>query len=111
MCSFLDLGGAGLHLSGRVKNCTISLNEFSRIGDSAVLSAGRVSLKSAEDGSFDSVPSGNIFTRNHIHRIGMYAALRRDNIHLSPEKYSRAVCVTVGTRKATTCELRSFVFA
>ena len=70
--TFSDLGGNALFLGGYVRHCNVSLNEFVRIGDSAVLSVGTVSRDSATDGSWQTSPSDNLFKNNHIHRYGMY---------------------------------------
>ena len=70
--TFADLGGNGLFLSGYVAQSTVSQNEFVRLGDSAVYSVGSLSNTSHQDGSFPTTPSQNLFTHNHVHRIGMY---------------------------------------
>jgi len=68
-CRFLRTGGNALFLSGHVKDTRIARNEFSWIGDSAVLTVGRLEL--ADGFTVDTFPEDTIIERNHFREIGI----------------------------------------
>eukprot|EP01043_Picozoa_sp_COSAG02_P038060 COSAG02_NODE_2906_length_7773_cov_96.056555_2_plen_115_part_00 len=67
-CVFEDLGGNALMLAGYVQDSNISDNEFSRIGDSAIVAYGRADGIDLTGGNY---PQDNLIEQNHIHTIGI----------------------------------------
>ncbi|XP_065196933.1 uncharacterized protein LOC135828411 isoform X1 [Sycon ciliatum] len=68
-CTFDAVGGNAIFLSEYVRNCTVSHNEITLTGDSAVVAVGRAGMM---DGMQPSYPARNLISNNHIHDFGMY---------------------------------------
>ena len=68
-CTFTRLDGNAIVLNGYNRNTTIDANEFVWLGESAVVSWGKVNGSDARAGS---QPWGTRLTRNLCHEIGAY---------------------------------------
>jgi hypothetical protein len=68
-CTFNQTGGNGLFLSNHVENATISANEFTLTGDSAIAALGSTT---SLDGTAPTYPNKNTISNNHIHDTGLY---------------------------------------
>lgn len=69
-CRFLRTGGNAIFLSGHAKHTVIQENEFAWIGDSAVLTVGRLLM--ADGFTVDTYPENTYIARNHFHEIGIH---------------------------------------
>lgn len=67
--TFTAVGGNAIFLSAYVRNCTVSFNEITLTGDSAIASVGRSGMI---DGMQPAYPAANVISNNHIHDFGMY---------------------------------------
>ena len=69
-CRFLRTGGNALFLSGHAKRSRLARNEFAWIGDSAVVTVGRISM--ADGFTVDTFPEDTVIESNHFHEIGIH---------------------------------------
>eukprot|EP00536_Pseudo-nitzschia_multiseries_P009505 jgi/Psemu1/23367/gm1.23367_g len=69
-CRFLRTGGNALFLSGYAKASRVARNEFTWIGDSAVVTVGRISM--ADGFTVDTFPEDTVIESNHFHEIGIH---------------------------------------
>ncbi len=67
--SFYGIGGNAMLLDGSNDGATISGNSFRFVGDSAIVSLGRVD---GMDGTAQDVPRGTIVSKNMASEIGLY---------------------------------------
>ena len=73
-CSFVNLGGNGLFLSGHVTHSSVAGCEFRRIGDSAISMVGdshaiNVENRGDATASYSLFPELNVLELNHIHEV------------------------------------------
>ena len=67
--TFIAVGGNAIFLSDFVRNCSVTFNEITLSGDSAVVAVGRSGMI---DGMQPTYPASNTISNNHIHDFGMY---------------------------------------
>ena len=68
-CSFNQTGGNALVFSGSVVDSRVVGNEFTRLGDSAIVLLGAASI---DDGTAQTYPNRNLIEFNHVHDYGVY---------------------------------------
>ena len=69
-CRFIRTGGNAIFLSGHVKSSSITRNDFSWIGDSAIVTVGRLAM--ADGFTVDSFPEDTDIAENHFREIGIH---------------------------------------
>ena len=69
-CEFLRTGGNAVMVSGHAKRSLITMNEFGWIGDSAIVTLGRVPM--ADGFTVDTYPEDTVIKSNHFHEIGIH---------------------------------------
>eukprot|EP01043_Picozoa_sp_COSAG02_P005860 COSAG02_NODE_161_length_32629_cov_10.363142_28_plen_231_part_00 len=68
-CTFNQTGGNALVFSGSVVDSRVVGNEFTRLGDSAIVLLGAASI---DDGTAPTYPNNNAIEFNHVHDYGVY---------------------------------------
>ena len=69
-CLFLRTGGNAVVVSGYAKRTHIANTEFAWIGDSAIVTLGRITM--ADGFTVDSYPEDTLIEGNHFHEIGIH---------------------------------------
>ena len=69
-CTFLRTGGNAVVLSGHTKRTHLSRNEFALIGDSAIVTLGKISM--ADGFTVDTYPEDTFIEHNHFREIGIH---------------------------------------
>ena len=69
-CSFLRTGGNAVVVSGHAKRTHIAKTEFAWIGDSAIVTMGRIPL--ADGFTVDTYPEDTLIEGNHFREIGIH---------------------------------------
>lgn len=69
-CLFLRTGGNAVMISGHAKQTSIQNNEFAWIGDSAIVTLGKIPI--ADGFTVDTYPEDTLIQGNHFHDIGIH---------------------------------------
>ena len=98
-CTFDQVDGNGVFLSGHVRNSSVVRNDFVRVGDSAILLVGASGRHRTNHAANRDYPAFNTIEANHVDTVGVWGkqsaayfkAIARENVVRGNVFHARAL--------------------